>query len=221
MATTIPGTTPTSAGSGTATAATATASKEAADRFLTLLVSQLKNQDPLNPLDNAQVTTQLAQISTVSGINALNDTMTALSASFDAKQYLQSAGLVGRSVVTEGDKLMLASGEATGAFQLDKDADKVTVSIVASDGRTVHQIDLEKQSSGVNTFAWDGKDADGKVLPDGTYQIKVSATFKRDAVTATPLSVAEVQSLTPNATGGRLNLVGGAQADLASVLQIH
>src|SRR5207302_1350655 len=76
-------------------ASLAAAAKDAADRFLTLLVAQLQNQDPLNPMDNAQVTTQLAQISTVSGINQLNDTVAALGASMGMSQYLQAANLVG------------------------------------------------------------------------------------------------------------------------------
>src|SRR5687768_18113691 len=93
------------------------------DRFLKLLVTQLRNQDPLNPLDNAQVTTQLAQISTVSGINKLNDTVASLSASMAAGQYLQAVGLVGRDVVVAGTKLTLADGKAPYAMAIAKDAD--------------------------------------------------------------------------------------------------
>jgi flagellar basal-body rod modification protein FlgD len=220
MATTIPGTTSSTASPG-ATASTAAATRDAADRFLTLLVSQLKNQDPLNPLDNAQVTTQLAQISTVSGINALNDTMSALAAAFDAKQYLQAASLVGRDVVVEGDQLSLAEGAALGGAHLASDADAVTVTIADATGKTVRTLDLGKNAAGLVTFPWDGTDASGATLKDGTYTIKVAATADGKAVTTTPLVIAEVQSLVPNATGGRLNLAGGGQVDLASVLQIN
>ena len=75
-----------------------------ANRFLTLLVTQLQNQDPLNPLDNAQVTSQLAQLSTVNGINKLNDTMSGLVASFGASQYLQASNLVGHDVMVPGKR---------------------------------------------------------------------------------------------------------------------
>src|SRR5512132_668446 len=111
----------TATGSGTAAAASAMTSgtvEEAQDRFLTLLVTQLKNQDPLNPLDNAQITSQLAQLSTVNGINQLNTTLASLSASMDAKQYLQAAGLVGHAVVVDGNALTLADGKGPGAFDL-------------------------------------------------------------------------------------------------------
>jgi flagellar basal-body rod modification protein FlgD len=102
-------------------AAAADAAKEASDRFLTLLVTQLRNQDPLNPLDNAQVTTQLAQLSTVSGINKLNETVASLSASFAAGQYLQAMGLVDREVVVAGDKLALEEGKAQYGMAIAKD----------------------------------------------------------------------------------------------------
>src|SRR5438128_414166 len=108
-------------GLSTGTSAAGSSSDSTADRFLTLLVTQLKNQDPLNPLDNAQITSQLAQLSTVSGINQLNTTLSSLSASMDAKQYLQAANLVGHYVVADGNAMTLADKKATGAFDLAAD----------------------------------------------------------------------------------------------------
>src|SRR5947209_4354239 len=108
-----------------------------ADRFLTLLVTQLKNQDPLNPMDNAEVTSQLAQLSTVSGIKDLNTTLTALSTSIDAKQYLQAANLVGHLVTVSGNSVTLADHNGAGAFDLSGDADHVTVSIKNGAGSVV------------------------------------------------------------------------------------
>src|SRR6202040_3830260 len=101
ISTTAPVTNATAAltGTGATTAAApATDGPSIGDRFLTLLVTQLRNQDPLNPMDNAQMTSQLAQISTVTGINKLNDTLSSLSASLGSNQYLQAAGLVGHNV---------------------------------------------------------------------------------------------------------------------------
>src|SRR5687767_7932008 len=88
------------------------------DRFLKLLVTQMKNQDPLNPLDNAQVTTQLAQISTVNGVERLNSAIRAISDSFAAGQSLQAAGMIGREVLVPGSTLQLAGGAARFGVEL-------------------------------------------------------------------------------------------------------
>src|SRR3990172_2141446 len=96
------------------TPATKTAAQEQEDRFLKLLVTQMKNQDPLNPLDNAEVTSQMAQLSTVSGIEKLNTTLQAMSSSFASSQSLQAAGMIGRSVLAPGSSLSLQNGAAVG-----------------------------------------------------------------------------------------------------------
>jgi flagellar basal-body rod modification protein FlgD len=201
--------------------AAADAAKEAADRFLTLLVTQLRNQDPLNPLDNAQVTTQLAQISTVSGINQLNDTVGSLAASFAAGQYLQAAGLVGRDVVVAGDKVALAEGKATFGMAVASDADTVQVTIKNTAGVVVRVLDLGPQASGIHTLAWDGKDDGGATLADGEYRIGVSATAKGESVAVDPLTIASVTGVAPTAKGTMLTLGSLGTAALSDILQIN
>jgi len=197
-----------------------TGTDSAADRFLTLLVTQLKNQDPLNPLDNAQITSQLAQLSTVSGINQLNTTLTQLSASMDAKQYLQAAGLVGHYVVADGNAMTLADQKATGAFELAGDADKVTVSITDAAGRVVRTIDMGAQSAGTITFDWDGADDSGAAQKNGKYTLSVTASASGKNVLATPYAVGEVKGLIPGANGGTLEVDGVGRVDLSAVHQI-
>src|SRR4051812_530763 len=85
-------------------------SGETEDRFLKLLVAQLKNQDPLNPMDNAQVTTQMAQIQTVSGIDKLNTTVQGLNGQFAQLQALSGASLVGHDVLIEGNRIVADNG---------------------------------------------------------------------------------------------------------------
>lgn len=201
-------------------AAAAQAGDDTANRFLTLLVTQLRNQDPLNPLDNAQITSQLAQLSTVSGINQLNSTLSSLSASFDAKQYLQAANLVGHTVVADGNALALAEGNGTGAFDLTADADHVVVSVTDAAGQVVRQIDLGATKAGVATFDWDGASDAGVALKDGKYTISVSATHNGKAVAATPLAVGTVTGLIPGANGGTLNVDGVGPVSLAAIRQI-
>lgn len=207
---------------GTSTAAPAVDSaKEASDRFLTLLVTQLRNQDPMNPLDNAQITTQLAQISTVSGISQLNETMTSLSASFAAGQYLQAAALVGRDVVVASDKLSLGAEGATYGLAIASEADLVQVTIKDAAGAIVRTVDLGAQDSGIHEFAWDGKDGKGAALPEGKYTISVTATANGTAVAVDPLAIAEVSGIAPTAQGTVLMLGTLGTFALSDLLQIN
>lgn len=105
------------------------------DRFLELLVPQLKNQDPLNPLANAEVTTQTAQISTVSGIDRLNRTLRMLVGSIGESQSMRTAALIGREVLVEGNTLEWSSGVAHGGFEPGAAADAVTTK-----GRVAQQV---------------------------------------------------------------------------------
>ena len=77
------------------------------DRFLKLLVAQLNNQDPMNPLDNAQMTSQIAQINTVTGIEQLNSTVKGMVSQFASQQLLQGSAMVGRQVLVEGDSMAI------------------------------------------------------------------------------------------------------------------
>jgi flagellar basal-body rod modification protein FlgD len=203
------------------TAAAVDEAKEASDRFLTLLVTQLRNQDPLNPMDNAQVTTQLAQISTVSGINKLNDTVAALSASMAAGQYLQATGLVGRDVVIAGNKLTLAEGKAPYGMAIAKDADTVTVTIKDPAGIVVRTIELGGQKSGIRTFEWDGMDNAGKALAAGDYTMSVTATSKGGAVATDVLTIAKVTGVAPTAQGTILMLGSLGTVALSEILQVN
>lgn len=95
---------------------TTSAAEEQQNRFLTLLVTQLKNQDPLNPMDNAQMTTQLAQMSTVTGIEKLNTTLNSLVESLASTQAGEASAMIGKSVMVPGSQLKLSSGAAYGAI---------------------------------------------------------------------------------------------------------
>ncbi|HSQ03480.1 MAG TPA: flagellar hook capping FlgD N-terminal domain-containing protein, partial [Burkholderiales bacterium] len=138
-----------------------TAGGDAQNRFLTLLVTQLKNQDPLNPMDNAQLTTQLAQISTVEGIDKLNVTLQSLAASFALTQSLQATGMIGHDALVPGSTLALASGKAVAGIELAQPADKVIVTISDADGNVRERVDLGPRPAGVSAFEWDGDTPQG------------------------------------------------------------
>ena len=132
---------------------------EAQDRFLKLLVAQLNNQDPMNPMDNAEMTSQMAQINTVTGIQQLNQTMASMSSQFSAMQVLQGTSMIGRTVLTEDNTLgVAADGTHTAAFDLENQAASVKIQITTASGELVDTIDLGAGAAGRNYFTWEGKD---------------------------------------------------------------
>ena len=184
-----------------ATAATSAAgSTSASDRFLKLLVTQMQNQDPLNPMDNAQVTSQMAQINTVSGIDKLNTTVAALSGQFVQMQALQGAALVGRDVTLQGDRLVLAGGQAAGGFDLASTADRVKVEVLNGAGRVVDTIELGAQDAGRHGFAW----TPTGVADGNEYRIRVTASIGAANVSTTALTRDRVEAV--SLAGDRLTL---------------
>jgi flagellar basal-body rod modification protein FlgD len=127
----------------------------AEDRFLKLLVAQMQNQDPLNPMDNAQVTSQMAQIQSVNGIEKLNRTVEGLGTQFAQLSALQGASLVGRDVIVAGNQLTANDeGLPQGGFELASAADRVQVEVLNAGGRVIDTIELGAQSAGRHGFEW-------------------------------------------------------------------
>lgn len=182
------------------------------DRFLTLLITQLQNQDPLNPMDNEQITSQVAQLSTVTGINQLNQTLLALSGQLDVSQSMQAVGLIGKEILVPGTKISVGTGEQGTqvthfGMELLSGASKVTVNIADNSGKVVRTMELDQHAAGVHSIKWDGLDNTGVTVPDGAYTVQVTAS---DA-TGAPVSVGSL-------TSGRVSSVAssgnGVQLDL-------
>ena len=180
-----------------------TDSNEAQDRFLKLLVAQLSNQDPMNPMDNAQMTSQMAQINTVTGIQQLNQTMQSMSGQFTAMQVLQGTSMIGRTVLTEGNTLgVAADGTHTAAFDLAGPAAGVKVQITTASGELVDTIDLGAGNTGRNYFTWQGKD---KYSGDASQlRFNVVAANGSTAVASTALAPHAV--IATSAANGALSL---------------
>jgi len=174
-----------------------------ADRFLKLLVTQLQNQDPLNPLDNAQITSQMAQINTVSGIEKLNTTVEGLNGQFMQMQVLQGTALVGRDVTLPGNKLALENGTGTGGFELAGAADRVVVEVLAPSGRVLDTLNLGAQTPGRNGFSWSPAAATGAVEGE-KYTFRITATTGTVRVGAEPLMLDRVRAV--SVEGDRLML---------------
>lgn len=182
------------------------------DRFLKLLVTQLQNQDPLNPMDNAQVTSQMAQLSTVNGINQLNNTLLALSGQMDVSQSMQAAGLIGKGVLVPGNKVALGvnDGVATATpFGIDvvSPAAKVMVNIIGSDGQIARKIDMGAMASGVYSVDWDGTGEGGAALNAGAYTVEVVALDDSgQPVVAEALTHGTVSSVAYSSNGLRIDM---------------
>ncbi len=191
------------------------------DRFLQLLITQMRNQDPLNPLDNAEITSQMAQLSTVSGINKLADLMRGMSQAFGQAQSLQAASLIGRGVFTPGNAIVLSQGNALAAVDLPQAVEQLQVNIKNAAGQTVYSANLGAQNAGLVTLQWDGMTNQGTPAGDGRYTFEVLASAGGQPVTdATRMSFGRVNSVTFGESGAQLNVDGIGNVGLSQVKQI-
>jgi len=203
-----------------AAAAAASASSTAAstqDRFLKLLVTQMKNQDPLNPMDNAQVTSQMAQLSTVSGIDKLNVTLQALSSSMTSNQSVQAASMIGHGVLVPGNGVDLASGNAFGGFELTESADRVNITIKDKAGALIRDIQLGVQPAGTGHWQWDGLDNNGAKVSDGSYTFAVNADQSGKKTDVPGLQFGMVNSVSQGKQGVTLSV---GQLDGIAISQV-
>lgn len=184
----------------TATATNINAKKKVEDpqdRFLKLLVAQVKNQDPLKPLDNAEMTSQMAQISTVTGIEKLNTTLQQLVSSADDSRAVEALGLIGHKAFVPGASITLEGDNAIAGIELGQPVDQLRVTILDGSGIPIRQIDLGAQAAGVNTISWDGKTDSGAQAAIGDYTFTVSATQGGNDIKVETLSLGQVKSVTP------------------------
>ena len=203
------------------------------NRFLTLLIAQMKNQDPSNPMDNSQLTTQMAQLSTVTGISQLNNSLSTLMSNLNSSQALSTANMIGHSVLAPGNSIQLtsdttkdASGTETTSqkavfgVNLSGTASSVVVTIKDSTGAVVHTTDLGTQAAGVVPVIWDGSNDTGGKVADGNYTFTVSASNNGTAVTASTLSFGTVSSVSTASDGVKLNVTNVGTIKPTDVVQI-
>ena len=157
-----------------------TSAADQQDRFLKLLVAQMTHQDPMNPVDNAQMTSQIAQINTVTGIQQLNTTMQTMASQFSSMQLMQGGGLIGHEVLTAGNTMTLVKGTATGTFDLPNNAADVKVQITDASGSLVATVPMGTQSAGRHDVTWDASSY------KGTGPLKFSVTAKNGSASVTP-----------------------------------
>lgn len=201
-------------------ASAASTAAEAQDRFLTLLVTQMKNQDPLNPMDNAQVTSQLAQLSTVTGIDKLNSTVESLMGSYQSSQTLQAASLIGTGVLAPGNQTGLSEKQALMGVEFPSDVDSAVITIKDAAGNVVQTIDLPAQTAGSKPIIWNGQKSDGTDAADGTYTFEVTGMLGGKPVDSTELQFGMVATVTTAAGQAvKLNVPGLGELDLSDIRQ--
>jgi len=207
------------------------------NNFLKLLVTQLQNQDPLNPEDNSEITSQLAQLSTVTGVNQLNTTLTALQTSYQSSESLQATGLISHGVLAAGSTMQLATSTGTDSsgaststtaavfgVNLGTAAADAKVKITDSSGKVVKTMDLGATTAGTQPLTWDGVEDDGTtVAPAGKYSFTVSAVdASGTALTdATTLTLGVVESVSSGSSGVKLNVSQPlGSINLSDVMQV-
>jgi flagellar basal-body rod modification protein FlgD len=183
--------TPSAIPGATAKTAGQTSADAQQDRFLKLLVAQLNNQDPMNPMDNAQMTSQMAQINTVSGIQQLNETMKSMAGQFTSMQVMQGASMIGHGVMVKSNTLSIDAGKARGAIDLEGNASNVSVQILSPGGQVLDTINLGSKAAGRHSFEWDASSYNGAANPS----YKVVATSGKQTVASTALAQDTITSI--------------------------
>lgn len=192
--------------------------------FLKLLTTQLKNQDPLNPTDSTQFMGQIAQLTSASGIQELQESFSSLTENMRGNQTMQAASLIGRDVTVEsGTAYLPEEGNVTGSVKVPGGVENLTVTVQDSAGQVVRRMDMGTQGAGNVDFAWDGLGKDGQRLPAGQYSISANAGTDGEAKGFQVFTSAEVESV--NLGGGNgdptLNLQGIGEVNLAAVRQVR
>lgn len=181
----------------------------AQEDFLKLMVTQIQNQDPLKPQENGDFLGQMAQFSTVKGLQDMQTTMNNLASSLVSNQALQASSMVGRFVRVPGDSAELLQGEGErffGAAELPQSVPNLKFEIVTPSGEVVKTIGMGQQKEGTVEFAWDGINAKGEPMPPGTYNVRATATIDGKSTSLETMVIAPVSSVTLGRNGEQMSL---------------
>lgn len=209
--------------SSSSTGSTDSTSSLGKDDFLQLLVTQLNNQNPLDPQDNGEFVSQLAQFSSLEGMDNLNTSMDSLLSTYQSSQALQASALVGASVIVQSNSAVVdTSTTFNGSLVMPQSGSGVTVKIYDTSGSVVKTLSLGDQSSGNVDFMWDGTNEDGEVVDPGTYTFSATASLDGTTTALSTYLPAKVNSVTLGQDGGELtlNLAGIGSVSLSQVQTI-
>lgn len=191
--------------------------------FLALMIQQLRNQDPLKPMENGEFIGQMAQFSTVSGISDMTKSIAGLATAFNSGQALQAASMVGRTVLTEGNAGSFDGSHAmVGAVDLPQATPFAVVRVYNAAGEPVRELPLGSQEAGLSNFSWDGTLANGQPAPAGRYRFTaaIESGSKATALTTYVASKVESVTLSGDGSGAQIRTDGGANVRLSDVKAI-
>lgn len=188
------------------------------ETFLSLLTTQLKNQDPLSPLDSNQFTQQLVQMSGVEQQLLTNDLLQKLVST--SSSGLDMVGLIGKDARAESATANLANGKANWIYSLDTAATNLKVEVLNAQGGVVAAVAPTDTKAGDHAFAWDGKDANGRKMPDGTYTLRVTATDADGKAVGAKTYVEGTVTAIEESGGKTLLTVGGSKVSSDAIVRV-
>jgi flagellar basal-body rod modification protein FlgD len=191
------------------------------NEFLELMIAQMNNQDPLNPTQNEQFLAQLAQFSTLEGIQNLNESVGSMTAIMRGTAATQAAGLVGRAVLVPTDTALMRGEGFSGNVELPESVQQMIVEITSQSGALIDKITLGAQAQGLARFDWNGRSADGTLQPPGIYRVRAFASGEKDAKQYDVELPQQVVSVALSGSELQLNLAGGASVPVSSVREIQ
>ncbi|AOY87934.1 flagellar biosynthesis protein FlgD [Marinobacter salinus] len=193
------------------------------NEFMELMLAQLKNQNPLEPQDNGEFISQLAQFSSLEEMQKLSGTVDDVVGQFRSTQALQASAMVGKTVLApSGVGILGAEGEISGTIEVPASTGGLRVSVQSQSGELVRQLDLGSRPAGVQSFSWDGQDGNGNPLPQGPYKIVAEASYPGGPQQLATMVSANVDSVSLGQGGSiTLNLAGMGSIALSDVKQIN
>ena len=188
--------------------------------FLTLLTTQLQNQDPSSPMDPNQFTTELVQMTGVQQQLLSNQLLQQLVNASPASGVSSAVSLIGQQVTATSATANLSNGQANWTYNLPSAASSATVSVANSTGQVVYTGTAPSFAAGANTFSWNGQSNSGVQLPDGTYTLSVAATDSSGGAITPTLSVSGTASSVQNVNGTTMVTVGSSQVPVSAVTNV-
>ena len=201
---------------------TGTSAADQTQNFLTLLIAQIKNQDPMSPMDASTMTAQMSQLNMVSSMGTMNTSMQAMLSQMQSANFMNQAALIGHSPMVAGSSINYSGGEVMLGANLANPLQGVVATIKDASGNVVGTADLGNLNSGMTNFVFDGVDASGAKMQNGIYRVEISG--KNNAGTnesPAPYVGSPVVSILKEGTSGEalLKLADGRSIKASEVKQ--
>ncbi len=189
------------------------------DTFLTLLTTQLKNQDPLEPMDTKEFVQELTQFSGVEQAIQTNQHLEQLLGLYQTGQATASVGYLGKSVQVQGNTNMLKDGQASWSYELSAPAASTSIIVENQLGAVVY-VGAGSTASGQHDFTWDGKDNDGNPLPEGQYRVSISAVDSQNNPIDISTQIHGIVTAVRSDPTGAVLYIGDIEVPLVDVLKV-